>query len=431
MPTLRYAAVFLFLLAAPLGARAGLHYSGETFAELPSQWRGFLLDQRTLRNIAVKPAPGAPASPARLRYLAEAAKLEKAGRERKLNADELADLGALYVRLGAVGKAVALLRPAQRDHPNHFRIAANLGTAWQLNGDLQQAALCLEQAVRLAPGKFLKAEEYHLKLVRLRLREARGAQGLDDLFSVRFVGQGGKYEPGKLAEAERKKLPAGAVALVQQLALWLPADPRLLWQLAELANVHGDPRTAAAMMDGCVTQFGLADPELRRRRQLTRAAAGSATTTVHETHTGGLAARSRRPLLTHFDVEALPPISDAGVNTLPWALLAETTVDRNFRPTFAKYLRQLEGKQVALSGFVQPLREEVDLAAFMLIEYPVGCWYCEMPEVTGIVYVELPRGKTTTYTRRLVRVVGRLSLNARDPEEFLFTIRDAKVTDVN
>ena len=43
----------------------------------------------------------------------------------------------------------------------HFRIAANLGTAWQLQGDLQQAALALQQAVLLAPGKMQAAEQYH------------------------------------------------------------------------------------------------------------------------------------------------------------------------------------------------------------------------------------------------------------------------------
>src|SRR5437899_1805265 len=108
--------------------RAGLYYSGETFAELPSQWRGFLLDQRTLRNIAVAPQPGKDENPARTHYLDEAAKLESKGR---LSADEQADLGALYVRIGQVNKAVELLRTAQREHPNHFFIAANLGTACQ------------------------------------------------------------------------------------------------------------------------------------------------------------------------------------------------------------------------------------------------------------------------------------------------------------
>src|SRR5262249_43822795 len=146
-------------------ARAGLYYSGESFAELPSQWRGFLLDQRSLRNIALKPAAGARANPTRTKYEEEAARLEKKGRA-ALTADEAADLGALYVRLGDAGKAVEVLRDAGRAHPDHFRIAANLGTAWQLQGDLEQAATYLEQAVRLAPGKLEKAEQYQLKLVR-------------------------------------------------------------------------------------------------------------------------------------------------------------------------------------------------------------------------------------------------------------------------
>src|SRR5207253_9689941 len=123
----------------------------------------------------------------------------------------------------------------------------------------------------LAPGKFQQAEEYHVKLVRWRLKQPRDA--LDDLFAVRFAGDKGTYEPGKMSRAEWDKLPARAAAIVQQLALWLPQDGRLLWQVAELANATGDVKTAAAMMDGCVTQFGLNDPELRRHRRLTRAAA--------------------------------------------------------------------------------------------------------------------------------------------------------------
>src|SRR5205085_1069023 len=105
----------------------------------------------------------------------------------------------------------------------------------------------------------------HLKLIRFRMTKS---QDLDDLFGIRFVNEKGEYGPGQLAGSEKKKLPTKAVALVQQLALWLPADGTLLWQLAELANAHGDIKNAAAMMDGCVTQFGLNHPELRRHRQL-------------------------------------------------------------------------------------------------------------------------------------------------------------------
>lgn len=435
----RNAVVVLTFFSLTTGARAGLYYSGEAIAELPSQWRGFLLDQRTLRNIAVKPTATVPPNPVRVRYEEAAATLEKAQRERKLTADERADLGAIYIRLGELARAIELLRVAQRDQPHHFRLVANLGTAWQLHGDLDQAAACLEQAMRLAPGKLQKAEEYHLKLVRLRQRQARDAQDLDDLFGVRYVGEGNQYDPGKLAAAERKKLPSDAAALVQQLALWLPADGRLLWQLGELANAHGDVKIGAAFLDGCVTEFGMHAPELRRHRQLTRAAAeelakqgeADGAKAAHEGHAAVFRPRSKRPFANTVETTGLPPISDTGVNPLPWAVLAETALDRQFKPTFAKYLHELNGKQISLNGFMQPLGDDLELTSFMLIEYPVGCWYCEVPEMTGIVLVELPAGKTASYTRGLVKVTGQLTLNATDPENFLYILQKAKVTEAD
>jgi tetratricopeptide (TPR) repeat protein len=412
---------------------AGLYYSGETFAELPSQWRGFLLDQRNLRTIAVKPSGAAAAGPIRKHYETEAARLAKLAAQRKLTADEAADLGALYIRLGNTTRAVEVLRAAQRENPKHFHLLANLGTAWQMQGDLGQAAACLEQAVGLAPDKLRKAEQLHLRLVRQRGREPRESQELDDLFGVQYIGPSGKFEPGKLAAAQRKRLPDDAIAKVQQLALWLPADGRLLWQLAELAGANGDVATAAAILDGCVTEFGLRAADLRNHRRAYRDAAderakkeGDAKT-LHEGHLGLFKPRSPRPLARKLDQTPLPPIDPKGVNSLPWSVVTETTLDRQYRPTFARHLKELDGKKVTLNGYMQPLGEDADLSAFLLIEYPVGCWYCEQPEMTGIVLVELPEDKTHHFTRGRVRVRGKLVLNARDPENFLYTIRDATI----
>src|SRR5260370_41843470 len=108
-PHLAAAAVAGLLLpvaAQPAVVHAGLYYSGEEIAELPSQWRGFLIDQRQLRSIAVKPTDAKPAGPARKQYEDEAAKLEKSQKDVKLTADEIADLGALDIRLGEVGNAL-------------------------------------------------------------------------------------------------------------------------------------------------------------------------------------------------------------------------------------------------------------------------------------------------------------------------------------
>lgn len=429
---MRIASVIIALIAAE-PATAGLYYSGEPMAEFPTQWRGFLLDQRALRTLS---APASVPNALRDSYIGERDRLARLAKERQLTADELADLGALQLRLGKYAEALAILRSAHAAHPNHFRIAANLGTAWQHDGDLDQAAAALRQAVHLAPPKDRKLEELHLKLLTLRRGQPRTAQKLDELFDARYVGKDGQFAPGSIAEAELAKLPADAVALTQQLALALPADGRLLWQLAELANAYGDVRTAAAILDGCVSEFGIADPELRRHRSALRFAAdelakanpvgrGDAQTT-HEQH-AGVSFRSPRPLMRKFDVAKLPPVRPDGLNPLPWPILALTTLDRNSRPTFHKHLRELDGKRVSAAGYLQPIGDELESGMFLLLEYPIGCWFCEVPEPTGIVLLELPEGKTATLTRNLVKVTGRLALNATDPENFLHTIRDAVI----
>ena len=440
----RLVAVVAALLLAVPSVRAGLYYSGEEVAELPSQWRGYLIDQRVLRNIAVKPTDANPGSPARKHYEEEAAKLAKGLKDGTLSPDEVADLGAIYVRLGDPAKALEVLQPAQREHPQNFRLNANLGTAWQLSGDLDQAAAYLQQSAQLAPGKYQKAEELHLKLVKLRARPPLpslpprvgegGVGDLDDLFGVRYVGPGGKYAAGRLDEAQRKSLPDDAPALLQQLGLWLPADGRLLWQMGELAAVNGDTATAAAIMDGCVTEFGMRAPDLREHRQALRDAADALASSTepnakpaHDANAFALKPKSSRPLVHKTDLAELPPIDPKGVNVLPWTVVTETVVDRKFHPSFPKYLQELDGKQIELTGYMQPLSDDQQESnAFLLIEYPVGCWYCEMPEPTGIVLVELAPGKTREYTRGKLRVTGRMVLNAKDPEDFLYTIKDAK-----
>ena len=89
-------ALTLLLIASP-AVRAGLYYRGEQVAELPSQWSGFLLDQRLLRSIGIRPRPGGPVNPARDRYGREAERLaalvQHALPGKAPTADDLADLG--------------------------------------------------------------------------------------------------------------------------------------------------------------------------------------------------------------------------------------------------------------------------------------------------------------------------------------------------
>lgn len=417
----RLSVVAVFL--SPLLAHAGLHYSGETAAELPSHWRGFLIDHRQVRLIGVPPE-GSPIHLLREQYLDSANKLEQAAAKRALTANELADLGALYVRLGQPAKAIEILRKGAREHPDHFAIAANLGTAWQNQGDLNEATRTLSEAVRLAPSRWKPFEEAHLKLVRLRSKEPKTASALDDLFGVPF--------DKKMNPAIRKKLPADDVAIVQQLAIWLPTDGRLLWLLGELANQHGDVRTAASILEGVVTEFALTSADARERRKVYRAAADEIAKlpdSEHVKYRGDIEFKSTRPIGRTLDSATLPEIRPNGVNPLPWAVVAETVVDKPFRPKFHKHLQSLNGKKVSLTGFMQPVTMDIEVSGFLLVEYPIGCWFCETPEPSGLLYIEIAGGKTVPVKRGRVKVEGTLKLNSSDPEDFLYTVTGASVRD--
>ncbi|MFL5331183.1 MAG: tetratricopeptide repeat protein [Gemmataceae bacterium] len=407
-----YSAIILTFFAVGTAA-AGVHYSTEQIAQLPSQWRGYLLDQRALRLLALPTSANNPATPFRLAYEAERDRLEKLAAKQSLTADEMADLGALHIRLGQPERAVELLRAALRTSPSHFATAANLGTACQLTGDLPQAIATLEVAVDLAPSRWKAAERLHLKLVRARSRDAKQATALDSLF-----------------DADAKPSPE-TVAALQALGLWLPADGRVLWQLGEIAHATGDTVTAASILDGCVSDFGMNDPLLREHRATYRAAAPApagnmaVAKAAHETHQSMF--KSIRPLIRQKNVVKLPEIRTNGVNMLPWDLLSDTTLEQPFRPTFPEHLRKLAGKRVTLNGFMQPTGGGLAQTDVLLIEFQVGCWFCNSPEPTGIVRVEMPKGKMIQLTRDAVRVEGVLTLNSADPEDYLYTITEAKV----
>jgi tetratricopeptide (TPR) repeat protein len=231
-----------------------------------------------------------PESPSRKHALLRRNELRATEPQTATLEDQVA-LSAYLIRLGESPEAVNLLWEKARRQP-HFMLLSNLATAQQLSGQPAEALASLQQALsrgvwpRTWPGWtgeqlawYRRAEEYQQKLIRLRLGEARDRRGpagpadsLDDLFGVQFVGDSGSYEAGRIAAAQRQKLPADAVALVQQLLVWLPGDTRLYWLLGELLNAQGDVSAAAGIFDECIWERRYDVRELRRHRQIVQEA---------------------------------------------------------------------------------------------------------------------------------------------------------------
>jgi tetratricopeptide (TPR) repeat protein len=246
-------------------------------------------------------------SPKRQHYLARTTELQAKLRTGRITVPERVSLSAYLIRLRKYDEAVQVLEPVAAQERQNFMLFANLATAHQLAGRLDRALAYLQQVKLLWPSSwsgltkqqldwFRTAEKYHLELVKQRYRElagrttgrAREQETLDDLFHgqtgpVHFTGDSGQYEAGKLAAVERAKLPTEALAIVQQLIIWLPDDTRLYWLLGELYNANGDVEAAGKIFDDCVGNVRrFSAPDLRAHRLVVQEAKPKAASSVFD-----------------------------------------------------------------------------------------------------------------------------------------------------
>jgi tetratricopeptide (TPR) repeat protein len=296
MPTWRFSAGMLGLtLACAVPAQGGIYSTTEPNEGVVNadDHRLFMASFNELRGIGRDPDPKAEPAPRPLskRYLLLKA-LGAKDTPGNLTAEDRLNLGAGLIRLRMFDEAIKVMKPVENQDRGNFLLLSNLATAHHLSGQERRALDYLDQALSVWPAEwttlpkarqdFLKemgwnkakyafyrrAEELYRKFLRLRIREALKPPGkdlnqpktVDSLFDdggkpprpLQFLGEGGAYEAGKIAKAERDKLPADAAQLVQQLMLWLAStqqeDFRLSWLLGELYNARGDAMAALTQL---------------------------------------------------------------------------------------------------------------------------------------------------------------------------------------
>ncbi|MSU78861.1 MAG: hypothetical protein EXS16_12300 [Gemmataceae bacterium] len=299
------------LVTAP--AQAGIYSTFDADEEVKQYSRDYrnvfkrLLDTlKCIPNDATESHP-----PIRKRYLI-LEQLGQAGAGKLKTLEDKLNYSAVLIRRGKAYEATQYLMPITREHLDNFIVWSQYATAHFLsnNADFRtKSADLMKQALELWPKNeddvkadlkpFLQnlglvSTEYnryrdfdiHLeRLIRNRLREERMHQQkkpveemVDPIFleaegdrkPVRYVNSKGEFEPGKIAEDERKKLPGDAIEIVEQLLLWMPYDQRLLWQLAELFNASAmdlkkDDQRNRAIRDA-YSIFTEIDPPLNRTR---------------------------------------------------------------------------------------------------------------------------------------------------------------------
>jgi len=214
----------------------------------------------------------------------------------KGSADPLvhSDHAAILVRLGRLDEAIALLEDLEKRSPGNYYVAANLGTALELKGDLEGALQWIQEGIRRNPEAHNGTEWLHVKILEARIALAKDPTWLET-HSVLGIDFGSEPKPAMppgflvrgsagFSEGERARA-ALELQLHERLSLVKPPDPivgDLLFDLSNVWALSASVEHARLALD-LAEQYGVPRPLLARERSKAYAgtvSAGLVRTTV-------------------------------------------------------------------------------------------------------------------------------------------------------
>lgn len=97
-----------------------------------------------------------------------------------------------------------------------------------------------------------------------------------------------------------------------------------------------------------------------------------------------------------------------------------------FVPKFGPEIKQLEGKEITLSGYIIPFEGMFEPDHLIVSSVPVAsCFFCggAGPESVAEIYLSEP----VKYTAKKVTFTGKLTLNDSDVDQLMYILKEAKI----
>lgn len=118
-----------------------------------------------------------------------------------------------------------------------------------------------------------------------------------------------------------------------------------------------------------------------------------------------------------------------------WGTLSLVTFDRVFNedwgmeievPKVNQIVRQLEGTEIEVKGFIIPLEGKVEQSHIMLSAFPQStCFFCGKAGPESAMQAFMKDGKKVKYSPDKVTMKGILRINEKDISSLLYTLEDA------
>jgi len=125
------------------------------------------------------------------------------------------------------------------------------------------------------------------------------------------------------------------------------------------------------------------------------------------------------------EVEALR--QQGGLEILGWDVIRKTTGWLATGATFPPELEALDGKNVNLVGFMQPLDQFHKMTEFLLLPLPIECYFCSIPPAKDVMLVTLEPGKTMDLMEDPMFLAGDIKLQRGASVKFFYTLENASI----
>jgi hypothetical protein len=167
------------------------------------------------------------------------------------------DYAAKLIRQGKTKRAIEMLESIEKEHPGEYIVAANLGTAYELDGDVERALRWISEGYKRNPDSHLATEWLHIRILEVKRELAKDPAWLD-AHSVLDFDFGKDALPvfpavwGK--KGEEAVVSALRYQLHERLAFVSPPDPIV----GELLGVYADYSAVKWPVDYAIPLYDLA-----------------------------------------------------------------------------------------------------------------------------------------------------------------------------
>ncbi|NPA08108.1 MAG: tetratricopeptide repeat protein [Chlorobi bacterium] len=193
--------------------------------------------------------------------------LEKGYKETgKLN--YLSDKGLILIIQGKYKEAIELYKKIEKEEPNRYSTASNIGTAYELIGNNAEALRWIEKAVKINPNSHYGSEWIHINILKAKMKGGK-------LINSRFL-IGNDFGNGKFPESEREDKELFVLRkqlyyqLNERISFVKPKDKivaQLLFDLGNISYLMREKEEAAETYK-LAKEYGFNKPVLEERLAL-------------------------------------------------------------------------------------------------------------------------------------------------------------------